>query len=123
VPGDHIVVKTIDGDQVQVVTCDPGVNQQQGLEAPYGPVVQMASVRSSLAAHYYTTGTKIPNGPNGPVFTTDESWCMADAVVKQAKADRLDQVEGATGDLFEQLTLSAGPGCGTTMAPQLFNGS
>lgn len=120
VPGDHITVKQSGGDLVTVTACDPGEPAGQDLPAGYDQVVQAAVTRSALAATYYEQGTKVPNGPNGPIFTTEQVWCMANRVVSKARPEELADFAKGKGARFKSLTMDAGTACGSNLVAQFF---
>jgi hypothetical protein len=120
VPGDHIKSVERNGDLVNVSACDPGGSAQQELSNGYDNVVQAAVTRSSLAASYYEDGTKVPNGPNGPIFTPAQVWCMASRVVSESHADELADLAVGKGSRYRALTLQAGAACGSNLVGQLF---
>ena len=82
--------------------------------------MQSAVTRSSLAALYYEKGTEVPNGPNGPIFTPAQVWCMASRVVSESHADELADLAVGKGSRYQVLTLQAGAACGSNLAGQLF---
>jgi hypothetical protein len=120
VPGDHVKAIERDGDLVNVTACDPGGSAEQGLSSGYDDVVQSAVTRSSLAALYYEKGTQVPNGPNGPIFTPAQVWCMASRVVSESHADELADLAVGKGSRYQVLTLQAGAACGSNLAGKLF---
>ena len=120
VPGDHVQKVMRNGELVTVTACDPGGPAQQDLTVGYDHAVQAAVTRSALAAMYYQEGTKVPNGPNGPIFTPTQVWCMASRVVSQAHAEELADLSVGKGSRYQSLTLQAGTACGSNLAGQLF---
>lgn len=123
VPGDHITITQQANDQVLVTTCDPGASAAQGLDAGYGQVVDAGVTRSLLAANYYQKGTTVPNGPNGPILTPTQAWCMANRVVGKSSAGELTVIAAGRGDLYKSRTLEAGSACGSNLVAQLFQTS
>ena len=122
-PAGRFNVKVLDANLVGVSACDPGGSADQALTNSFSPVVDLAVTRSQLAAGYYQRGTEVPNGPNGPIFTTTQAWCIADEVTSAAGTSGIADVAGQTGARYRSLTLTAAPSCGSTLAGQLFNGT
>ena len=120
VPGGLVKKVVRDGELVSVTACDPGASAKQGLTEGYDRAVRAAVTRSALTAMYYHQGTKVPNGPNGPIFTPTEVWCMASRVVSQAHADELADLAVGKGSRYQSLTLQAGGACGSNLVGQLF---
>ncbi len=122
-PAGRFKVQVLDADLVGVSACDPGGSADQGLTNSFTPVVDLAVTRSELAAGYFQRGTEVPNGPNGPIFTTTQAWCIADGVTKSAGTSGIAEVARQSGERYRSLTLAVAPGCNSTLAGQLFNGS
>ena len=123
IPGGHVDVKQSSDTLVTVAGCDPGASADQGLHGLERTAVQAAVARAELASYYYLRGTKIPNGPNGPLFTPQVAWCLSDHVVHGAQPDMISQVTQHRGGTFRSLTLAAGKSCGSQLVGQLFTGS
>ncbi len=120
IPDHRVTVSSDGGNLVTVAGCDPGAAAHQGVTHSAALAAKTATVRSDLAAGYYRKGTKIPNGPNGPIFTPKVAWCVADNAVANARPDDLDALVSQKGPVYEQLTKAAGVSCDTHMVDQLF---
>ncbi len=120
VPGKQVSVKKQGDDLVVVTGCDPGASvSTESLQSLVTPA-RFLITRSELFSSYYLQGTKIPNGPNGPIFSTKDAACLADQVVRSAYPDDLKSVATAKGSTYRTLTLAAGKACGATKVNQLF---
>lgn len=120
VPGKQVSVKQQGDDLVVVTGCDPGASvSTESLQSLVTPA-RFLITRSELFSSYYLAGTKIPNGPNGPIFSTKDAACLADQVVHSAYPNDLKSVATTKGSTYRTLTLAAGKTCGATKVNQLF---
>lgn len=118
-PADQAKVGSVGTDLVTATACDPGAAKATPVRS-LAPAMELYIARSQLSANYYRAGTKKQNGPNGPLFTTDEAWCMANNVVHSVALDQLNAIVAGQGVYYRTVTLAAGQTCRSTVADILF---